>query len=554
MTESPRTRHALCVAAVVVLSILSPVATGAVGAAEPVDSTASVTVSNAAEGERTAHEWNVTVGSADRTLQELRLTYAGTGSNLSNAYTFRAAVRIDGSSVDVDAVSSDRDSLRITLADGRRIDGGETISVTAYGVENPSRAGAYDATFELRNDSAAFVETSDSFEVVRGGNVTGTVTDTAGSALSDASVIVANASTGHIASRTATNSDGEYAASVPAGTYTVDVTAVDYEAESQTVTEYETASRTVSVTADSETATDVSLRTYGAVNGTITDIDGAVGSAGVFVVPHGGPFGAVATTDASGDYSATVPPGDYDVVIDSSDRMESVDGVRINGDGSTIVDLQLLDFSKTGVINGTIVDQTGAPISGATVRAGDRYSRVHNGTVTGDNGEFSLTVPAVTYRVEASATGFANGRLRDVTVSENETTNVRVQLDSLARSSEERGDSGSAVGDTGGGDAASGSHRSRAATPAPTTEAAPIAESTLTADPTPTPDVTPTAPSTSTADRTPTAASTPTDTSEPTVTTSESVTTAQETPGFGIMIGVVAVIAASMLVRRRHGT
>src|SRR5450432_4241629 len=62
-----------------------------------------------------------------------------------------------------------------------------------------------------------------------------------------------------------------------------------------------------------------------------------------------------------------------------------------------------LAFSQTKVITGTIIDDKGAPVQGAsiTVKGGGR-----GGTTTNVSGEFSLTVPGNANTLVVSSVGF----------------------------------------------------------------------------------------------------------------------------------------------------
>jgi len=72
------------------------------------------------------------------------------------------------------------------------------------------------------------------------------------------------------------------------------------------------------------------------------------------------------------------------------------------------------DETITGTITGTILDDTGAPVEGVLVQAGDVS------TTTGSNGAYSLEVDEGDYYVEASKDGYSQG-IKSVKVSE-ETT------------------------------------------------------------------------------------------------------------------------------------
>ncbi len=67
---------------------------------------------------------------------------------------------------------------------------------------------------------------------------------------------------------------------------------------------------------------------------------------------------------------------------------------------------------KPGVLRGIVVTDTGTPVAGATVRAGDNGPAV----LTDASGLFKLLVPPKTYDVVVTRTGFATERIPGVKV------------------------------------------------------------------------------------------------------------------------------------------
>ncbi|HXG64741.1 MAG TPA: carboxypeptidase-like regulatory domain-containing protein, partial [Blastocatellia bacterium] len=80
--------------------------------------------------------------------------------------------------------------------------------------------------------------------------------------------------------------------------------------------------------------------------------------------------------------------------------------------------LALAQTANTGSITGVVKDQSGAVVSGATVRATNIATGVARTTTTSDSGvyELSALVPA-DYRVEVEASGFAKFVQEPVTVN-----------------------------------------------------------------------------------------------------------------------------------------
>ena len=92
--------------------------------------------------------------------------------------------------------------------------------------------------------------------------------------------------------------------------------------------------------------------------------------------------------------------------------------------------------SNTGTIQGTVADQSGQTIQGASVAVASP-SQVEKRIATGSGGEFvAAGLPAGTYTVEISATGFSTEIRHDVVVAPQAVVNLPVKL-AIASVSEE---------------------------------------------------------------------------------------------------------------------
>jgi len=85
--------------------------------------------------------------------------------------------------------------------------------------------------------------------------------------------------------------------------------------------------------------------------------------------------------------------------------------------------------TSRGTISGTVVDPTGAMVTGATVKLDQVGTGLTRNTVTTNAGLFSFAdLPPGTYTVTVSQTGFANQRIQQVKVEVGKTTSLPVNL------------------------------------------------------------------------------------------------------------------------------
>jgi hypothetical protein len=84
----------------------------------------------------------------------------------------------------------------------------------------------------------------------------------------------------------------------------------------------------------------------------------------------------------------------------------------------------------TGAIKGTVRDEQGAAVAGATVEVVNQATGVNERTVTtGADGQFNVAaLPVATYRLLVSAAGFSKAAAPDVKVNVTETTSVQIPL------------------------------------------------------------------------------------------------------------------------------
>ncbi|RFB04901.1 TonB-dependent receptor [Parvularcula marina] len=86
----------------------------------------------------------------------------------------------------------------------------------------------------------------------------------------------------------------------------------------------------------------------------------------------------------------------------------------------------------TGAIRGTVTDEAGAPISGATVVISDAETGYRRSVTTGASGEFTFRSLSVggTYSVAVTSSGYQGERVEDLSVSLGDTTSLSFDLSS----------------------------------------------------------------------------------------------------------------------------
>jgi hypothetical protein len=104
----------------------------------------------------------------------------------------------------------------------------------------------------------------------------------------------------------------------------------------------------------------------------------------------------MARSDASGNYSARVPVGSWDVQVQPPDPQPPQRGAPLNGTSSpatTVVNLTLPRTSSLRPINGTLSSGSG-PLNGARVSASDGTGATLSAPTTSADGGFSLLLQA----------------------------------------------------------------------------------------------------------------------------------------------------------------
>ncbi|HEX2327121.1 MAG TPA: carboxypeptidase regulatory-like domain-containing protein [Candidatus Angelobacter sp.] len=239
---------------------------------------------------------------------------------------------------------------------------------------------------------------------VTSGGITGTVTNTSGAPLLQASVVVGG-------SGAVTAADGTYSLqNVAPGTVTVTASRGGYQSASTSAT----------VTAGNTTTVPVIKLAPvgpGTISGSVTTSAG-VGVAGATVIAGG----LSATTDANGAYTIANVPGGSQVVTASASGFANGTATVTVAAGATTTVPPIVLSSNFGTITGTVKNSAGAAISGATVEYGGGT------TTTNATGAYTLTqVPAGPVQLVASATGFQSST-QNLTITGGATTTANFTL------------------------------------------------------------------------------------------------------------------------------
>jgi hypothetical protein len=221
------------------------------------------------------------------------------------------------------------------------------------------------------------------------GNVTGTVVDGNGQALSGATVSAAGLST-------STAANGSYALNnLPAGQTIIKASLTGFQSGSTTVTV---------VAATTTAAPAITLVSgSGSIAGSVKTTAGAA-IAGASV----GYGGGTATTDANGNYALTgVPVGTVQLVASASGFQSVTQSVMVNGGATSTANFTLAAAPPGGTVTGKITNaSSGAIVTGATV------SWSGGSTTSNTSGIYTLTnVTAGTQNITAFKTGYLSRTL-----------------------------------------------------------------------------------------------------------------------------------------------
>ncbi|MDF9745116.1 carboxypeptidase regulatory-like domain-containing protein [Natrinema salsiterrestre] len=348
------------------------------------------TLDVSADGYETVSE-DVTVDAdatttADVTLEAVDGTLEGTVTDTDGDAIADATVTVG----DQETTTDENGSYSLDLEPGEY-----TLAVSAEGYEDASRTVSVEADATRTADVTLEPVPTD-------GTLEGTVSDTEGEPIADATVAVSD-------QQTTTDDNGTYSLELEAGEYALAVSAEGYE----------DASQNVSIEVETTTTADVTLEeATGAVEGTVTDADGEpVADATVTAGDE------TVTTGENGTYALELEPGEYTLAVSAEGYEDASQNVTVEADATTTADVTLDVEPTEGTLEGTVTDEDGDAIANATVAAGDRQ------TTTDDNGTYELDLEAGDYAVTVSAEGYEDAS-QNVTIDVDATTTLDVALQS----------------------------------------------------------------------------------------------------------------------------
>lgn len=329
-------------------------------------------------------------------IMQISSTVAAVGA-VTGKVTNTAGAPISGASV------SSGGNGAITGADG-----GYTLQVPGGASTLTAALAGYQSASESVTVTAGGSTQANTLQIqpVNPGNVTGTVADGNGQALSGATVSAAGLNT-------TSGLDGSYAFNnLPSGQSTIKAS----------LTGFQTGSVTVSVVAAATTAAPAItlVSGSGAVSGTVKSSAGAA-IAGASV----GYGGGTATTDASGNYTLTgIPVGTIQLVASAQGFQSATQNVTVSGGKTTAANFTLAVATVTnGTVTGKITNiSNGAILAGATVNWSG------GSTTSNASGIYTLTsVPAGAQNITAVTTGYLPRTLA-ATVTGGATSTLNIAL------------------------------------------------------------------------------------------------------------------------------
>jgi uncharacterized repeat protein (TIGR01451 family) len=248
------------------------------------------------------------------------------------------------------------------------------------------------------------------------GSLTGQVTEPNGDPITGAVVTAGNQSYTTAADPDTGDINGLFRiANLSPGTYAITVSAANYS----------TVNIQSAVVAGADTMLTVQMGvSYGEFTGVVTY--NGVGVAGAVVeAVTGGLIQGTAVTNASGSYTLSVQPGTYTLTASAPNYINTASTSQsLSANGSVTVNLAL---SALGNLTGMVTDLNGVGVANAHIDFTN--GSFSGGAVTGAGGSYStFGLPAGTYTVTASASGYSGVSISGVSVTANTSTLVNLRF------------------------------------------------------------------------------------------------------------------------------
>ncbi|WP_276272113.1 carboxypeptidase regulatory-like domain-containing protein [Haloarcula litorea] len=438
MLDTTLKLRAVWLSALLVLSLLAfgvgTVPGGAVSGnvASNAAGNAEVTTSQTVAGKAADYSVSASYDRLSQDAETVRVNFTGTGAKMTYATVRDGTVTVSAGGQQREVVVSSRQvvengaAVDITLAESLKRGSSPTVSFTLENVFNPGTAGDYDVTVDARSSGTTVQRADDQVSIIEGGDIAGTVEHPDGSAVTDDStdVDIIDPDTGKTVERASYSaSTGRYTATVPGGTYDVEVTSDGYARQV----------RTVSVANGGSVTQDVTMDHGGWLNGTVTDGSGTPlrGITVEAVRTSTNTVAASTTTAGDGSYSLALDPDGTYVVLASLTDSDDYDtgfreGVGVTDGATTTVNLTTPEIPDDGTISVSATGPDGTPITGATVSYRSSDYRFGSRTKTDLNGDASISTPAGTYLVRITTSAYGTRVVRGVALNESGTADVSV--------------------------------------------------------------------------------------------------------------------------------
>ncbi len=252
---------------------------------------------------------------------------------------------------------------------------------------------------------------------LRTGTVQGTIRSTTGNGSPGAGIggavvylVSSNGTTipGRGTFSAASDSTGNYRIDgVEPGTYTV----VAYKNGFTRTTSNTTNTFTVEGDATQNASVTLLPAAPGTLSGTVKDASGSlIAGATVTFNPAGGGTAQIATTNANGQYSLpTIPAGSYTGTASFLPAYGASPAQTVTITASAASTANFVLTAATGTVTGRVIKADGTPIANASVIfTSGSPATVAKTVTTAADGTYTATVPAGSYTLTATATGFGN--------------------------------------------------------------------------------------------------------------------------------------------------